>query len=132
VYGVEPVGCDSLAQSLAAGRPVTVAPAPTLADGLRPSRVGELPFDILRTALTEVVRVDDDAIADAFRLVLLHLKLLAEPSGAAALAGALRIAATGAHRTIGLVLTGGNIEPELIARLAAPGSGRPAAQRGAR
>src|SRR5262249_11993072 len=40
VYGVEPVGADSLARSLAHGAPVIVPPAPTLADGLRPARVG--------------------------------------------------------------------------------------------
>lgn len=118
MYGVEPVGCDSLAQSLEAGRRVPVPPAPTIADGLRPSCVGELPFSILRTALTGVVRVDDDAIADAFRLVLFELNLLAEPSGAAALAGALRIAATGTYRTVGVVLTGGNVESEMVAQLA--------------
>ncbi|WP_255545325.1 threonine ammonia-lyase [Micromonospora parastrephiae] len=42
VYGVEPVGCDSLARSLAAGERVPVAPAATIADGLRPTCVGEL------------------------------------------------------------------------------------------
>ncbi|MEV4756349.1 pyridoxal-phosphate dependent enzyme [Micromonospora sp. NPDC049559] len=120
VYGVEPVGCDSLARSLEAGRRVTVTPGPTLADGLRPACVGELPFEILRPAVTGVVRVDDDAIAHAFRLVLLQLKLLAEPSGAAGLAGALRVAAGGGHRTIGVVLTGGNADAELLARLAVP------------
>lgn len=119
VYGVEPVGCDSLARSLAAGRPTPVAPAPTIADGLRPSCVGELPFAILRTALRGVVRVDDEEIAEAFRLLLLELKVLAEPSGAAGLAGALRIAADGRHRTVGVVLTGGNVEAELVVRLAA-------------
>ncbi|SCL52264.1 threonine ammonia-lyase [Micromonospora peucetia] len=119
VYGVEPVGCDSLARSLAAGRPTPVAPAPTIADGLRPSCVGELPFAILRTAVRGVVRVDDEEIAEAFRLLLLELKVLAEPSAAAGLAGALRIAADGRHRTVGVVLTGGNIEAELVARLAA-------------
>jgi threonine dehydratase len=119
VYGVEPVGCDSLARSLEAGQRVAVPPGPTLADGLRPSLVGALPFEIVRETLSGVVRVDDEAIAHAFRLVLFHLKLLAEPSGAAALAGALRIAATGAHRTIGVVLTGGNVESEVVARLVA-------------
>ena len=117
VYGVEPVGCDSLAQSLAAGRRVPVPPAPTLADGLRPTCVGALPFGILRAAGARVVRVDDAAIADAFRLVLMQLKLLAEPSGAAAVAGALRIAAPGTYRTVGVVLTGGNVEAALVARL---------------
>ncbi|WBB47518.1 pyridoxal-phosphate dependent enzyme [Verrucosispora sp. WMMA2044] len=144
VYGVEPRGCDSLARSLAAGRPVAVTPAPTIADGLRPSCVGELPFAVLRDRLRAVVRVDDDEIAAAFRLLLLELKVLAEPSGAAGLAGALRLATdatlrslgsggtrrlTAAERlpaaagarppTIGVVLTGGNVEPELVARLTA-------------
>lgn len=120
LYGVEPVGCDSLAQSLAAGRRVPVGPAPTLADGLRPTCVGALPFDILRDSGIEVVRVGDDAIADAFRLVLMHLKVVAEPSGAAALAGALRVAAGRPDRTVGVLLTGGNVEADLISRLMAP------------
>ncbi|MEU8296795.1 pyridoxal-phosphate dependent enzyme [Micromonospora sp. NPDC048909] len=120
VYGVEPVGCDSLARSLAAGRPTPVEPAPTIADGLRPSCVGTLPFAILRTSLRGVVRVDDEEIAAAFRLLLLELKVLAEPSGAAGLAGALRLAAEAGrrHGTVGVVLTGGNVEAELVARLA--------------
>ncbi|MEV2240059.1 pyridoxal-phosphate dependent enzyme [Micromonospora sp. NPDC049891] len=101
VYGVEPRGCDSLARSLAAGRPVPVTPAPTIADGLRPSCVGELPFAVLRDRLRGVVRVDDDEIAEAFRLLLLELKVLAEPSGAAGLAGALRLAADGTLRSLG-------------------------------
>jgi threonine dehydratase len=135
VYGVEPVGCDSLARSLAAGRRIPVESAPTIADGLRPSCVGELPFTVLRTALRGVVRVDDEEIAEAFRLLLLELKVLAEPSGAAGLAGALSLAAgradaltlatgradAGAQRypTVGVVLTGGNVEAALVATLAA-------------
>lgn len=123
VYGVEPVGCDSLARSLAAGVRVPVAPAPTIADGLRPSCVGELPFAIVRDTLRAVVRVDDDEIAAAFRLILTELKVLAEPSGAAGLAGALRLAPDGdRQRTVGVVLTGGNVEEALVARLMAPRS----------
>jgi threonine dehydratase len=117
VYGVEPVGCDSLARSLAAGSRQVVPPAPTLADGLTPSRVGELPFAIARRAVTDVVRVGDEAIAHALRLALLDAKVLVEPSAAAGLAGALQIAAGGRHRTIGVVLTGGNVESTLVARL---------------
>ncbi|MFG2051210.1 threonine/serine dehydratase [Micromonospora sp. NPDC048935] len=118
VYGVEPVGCDSLARSLAAGVRVPVAPVPTIADGLRPSCVGELPFAIVRDALRGVVRVDDDEISAAFRLILTELKVLAEPSGAAGLAGALRLARDACRqRTVGVVLTGGNVEAALVARL---------------
>ncbi|GAA5189827.1 threonine/serine dehydratase [Rugosimonospora acidiphila] len=130
VYGVEPVGCDSLARSLAAGSPVTVEPGPTLADGLRPSRVGALPFALVRGKLAGVRVVDDDAIAEALRLALLHLKLLVEPSAAAGLAGALAVAAADGHSTIGVVLTGGNIEPGLLARLTADGLSMPARREG--
>ncbi|RAO58177.1 Threonine ammonia-lyase [Micromonospora saelicesensis] len=123
VYGVEPVGCDSLARSLAAGVRVPVTPAPTIADGLRPSCVGELPFAIVWDTLRGVVRVDDEEIAAAFRLILTELKVLAEPSGAAGLAGALRLApARDRQRTVGVVLTGGNVEEALVARLMAPRS----------
>ncbi|GIJ26962.1 serine/threonine dehydratase [Micromonospora qiuiae] len=126
VYGVEPVGCDSLARSLAAGRPTPVRPAPTIADGLRPACVGELPFAIVRDRLRRVIRVTEEEIADAFQLLLLELKVLVEPSGAAGLAGALRLAAGdasgpidgGRQRTVGVVLTGGNVDAELVARLA--------------
>ncbi|MET8550082.1 threonine ammonia-lyase [Micromonospora zamorensis] len=122
VYGVEPVGCDSLARSLAAGVRVPVASAPTIADGLRPSCVGELPFAIVRDVLRGVVRVDDDEIGAAFRLILMELKVLAEPSGAAGLAGALRLAGEervgpDRQRTVGVVLTGGNVEASVVARL---------------
>ncbi|MGC4755812.1 threonine ammonia-lyase [Micromonospora trifolii] len=132
VYGVEPVGCDSLARSLAAGVRVPVAPAPTIADGLRPSCVGELPFAIVRDRLRGVVRVDDDEIASAFRLILTELKVLAEPSGAAGLAGVLRLPPPGdRQRTVGVVLTGGNVEAALVARLMAPRSADLATEEGA-
>ncbi len=119
VYGVEPEGCDSLRRSLAADRRITVEPAPTLADGLRPACVGELPFQIARDRISGVLTVDDDAIADALRLALFHAHLVVEPSAAAGLAGALRLAAEHSFTDIGVVLTGGNVEPAVLARLVA-------------
>jgi threonine dehydratase len=114
VYGVEPEGCDSMARSLEQGRPVTVVPQPTMADGLRPARVGDLPFEIVRKELAGVVTVTDAAIADAMRLALWHTKLLVEPSAAAALAGALQLPDGG---DVGVLLTGGNVEPALVAQI---------------
>jgi threonine dehydratase len=119
VYGVEPVGCDSLRQSISSGQRVSVSPAPTLAEGLRPSLVGRLAFEIARDAIAGVVLVDDDDIGRAVCLTLFHTKLLAEPSGAAGLAGALRIAQNVSFDNVGVVLTGGNVEPALIAQLIA-------------
>ncbi len=119
VIGVEPVGCDALARSLEAGRRVTVDPAPTVADGLRPTQVGELAYALAAGAVTEVVRVADSEILDALALALTDIRLILEPSAAAGIAAALRIAATGAYRDIGVVLTGGNVEPTVLAEVAA-------------
>lgn len=118
VHGVEPTGCDSLTRSLAGGRRVNVPPAPTLADGLRPATVGELPFRIVRESLAGMMLVDDAEIGRALFLALMHTKLLVEPSAAAALAGALKLA-SGNVADIGVVLTGGNVDPALVGRLIA-------------
>ena len=114
VYGVEPEGCDSMARSLAQGRPITVVPQPTVADGLRPARVGDLPFEIVQKELAGMVTVTDEAIEEAMRLALWHTKLLVEPSAAAGLAGALQLTHTG---DVGVLLTGGNVDPALVARI---------------
>lgn len=118
VHGVEPRGCDALAQSLAAGTRVTVPPARTLADGLRPACPGQLPYEIARRRVAGVARVDDDSLGRAVALAMIHLKLVLEPSGAAGLAAALD-GAFAAFRDVGIVLTGGNVEPALVARLIA-------------
>jgi threonine dehydratase len=115
VWSVEPVGCDAMARSLEAGERVTVQPAPTLADGLKPVQVGALNFAIAREMLAGSLRVDDDEIGLALVRVLVRAKLLVEPSGAAALAAALRRDVPG--RRIGVILSGGNVEPTLVASL---------------
>jgi threonine dehydratase len=117
VWGVEPWGCDSLAQSLIAGERVAVPPGPTLADGLKPARVGGLAFEIAARLCAGCVRVDDAEIGEALTLALLHAKLLLEPSGAAGLATALRGDLPDAPRRIGVLLTGANVEPAVLAGL---------------
>jgi threonine dehydratase len=96
-----------------------VPPAATLADGLRPALVGHRPFEVARSRLAGALVVDDQAIVEALRLTLLYARLVVEPSGAAALAGALQLAATTPMENIGVLLTGGNIDPALLARLVA-------------
>jgi threonine dehydratase len=100
---------------------VTVPVGPTIADGLRPDIIGRLPFAVCRTAVRRVVTVDEVAIADALCLALVHARMLIEPSAAAALAGALAWVALEetVDRDIGVVLTGGNVDPALVTRLLA-------------
>ncbi|MEU9291542.1 pyridoxal-phosphate dependent enzyme [Streptomyces sp. NPDC048275] len=117
VIGAEPAAVPALTAALRAGEPVTVDPRPTIADGLRPDRIGRLPYDLAHQTVTGVVTVDEDAIAEALRLILIRARLLVEPAAATALAGALRIAATGRARDIGVLISGGNVEPSLVAAL---------------
>jgi threonine dehydratase len=117
VYSVEPHGCDAMACSIEAGERVAVEPGPTLADGLKPVRVGELNFAIAREHLAGSLRVGDEEIGRALTSLLIHGKVLVEPSGAAALAAALRADLPGKPRHIGVILSGGNLGPEALSEL---------------
>jgi threonine dehydratase len=117
VVGAEPSAVPALTAALRAGHPVTVDARPTIADGLRPDRIGQLPYDLAHRTVARVVTVDEDAIAEAMRLALTRARLLVEPAAATALAGALRVAADGRARDIGVLVSGSNVEMDLVASL---------------
>jgi threonine dehydratase len=117
VYSVEPHGADAMARSIEAGERVAVEPGPTLADGLKPVRVGELNFAIAREHLAGCLRVGDEAIGRAITALLIHARVLVEPSGAAALAAALGAYVPGKPRHVGVILSGGNLGPEALLEL---------------
>lgn len=119
VYSVEPHGCDAMASSLEAGRRVAVPPGPTLADGLKPTMVGRLNFAIAQAHVAGSFRVSDEQLAPALVSLLVHGKVLVEPSGAAGLAVALSGAVPEQPRRIGVILSGGNVDPGLVATLLA-------------
>lgn len=119
IYSAEPVGCDSMAQSIAAGTVVAVTPGPTIADGLKPTRVGELNLAITAKHIAGSYTVTDDEVAKALLALLFHAKILVEPSAAAALAVALRGDLPGAPKRVGVILSGGNIDPKLLGELLA-------------
>jgi threo-3-hydroxy-L-aspartate ammonia-lyase len=117
LYSAEPTTCNAMARSLAAGERVAVPPGPTLADGLKPTRVGTLNFSIARRTVAGSREVDDDELGRALVRLLLDAKLLVEPSGAAALAVALRGTDDVPGRRVGVLLSGGNVSPTLVAEL---------------
>lgn len=119
VYSVEPVGCDAMAQSLEAGHRVDVQPGPTLADGLKPVRVGERNFAIAQKYIAGSFRVTDDEIRRSLAILLFTGKVLAEPSGAAALAVALRGDLPDKPTRIGVIVSGGNVDPRVLAPILA-------------
>ncbi|HZM83915.1 MAG TPA: pyridoxal-phosphate dependent enzyme [Candidatus Limnocylindrales bacterium] len=116
VVGAEPEAVPAFSAALHAQGPVTVPARHTIADGLRPDRIGHLPFDLCHQVVAGVVKVQEAAIADALRAALLYSRLLIEPAAATALAAALQYSgATGTD--VGVLLSGGNIEPSILTSL---------------
>jgi len=117
VYTAEPEGCDAMAQSLAAGTRVSVQPASTLGDGLKPVQVGALNFEIAKHVVRGSHLVNDSEMGRGLVHVLTQHKMLLEPSGAAALAVAMREVLPGSPKHVGVLLSGGNVDPATLARL---------------
>ena len=117
VIAVEPATADAFSRSFAAKERVTIAPASTIADGLKPIRVGELNFAIAGRLVSDCAVVDDEAIGRALVELLLHGKILVEPSGACALAAALDGKLPAGLRRVGVILSGGNLAPAQLADL---------------
>jgi len=123
VYGVEPVGADSMTRSFAAGQPVQAAPIATIADSLAPPYSLPISFGLCRENLDGIVLVDDDQIMDAQAVLFREMKLAVEPAGAAATAalfGPLRDELEG--KRVGIIVCGANIDLEGFARQVARGN----------
>ena len=123
VIGVEPEAGDDHVRSLRAGRRVSIHSPRTIADALALTSPGELTFAINRSLLDGVVTVTDAELVDAMRFAFERLKLVLEPSGAAALAALLaqRVSLEGSE-CAGVILSGGNVDPASFCRLLAPRS----------
>jgi threonine dehydratase len=118
IWGVEPAGFDDLAQSLAAGRRITITPpGRSLCDALESPFPGEITFPILQQTLAGAVSVTDAEVAEAMRYAFGVLKLVVEPGGAAGLAALLAGKIRPKGLNVGLILSGGNVDPELFARV---------------
>lgn len=118
VIAVEAGGSAQLTACFAADAPVSIGtPVDTIADGLATGRIGHLPFQLIREHVKRVVTVDDSEIGEAVLLMLERMKLLAEGAGAAALAGALKLGPELAGKRTVVVVSGGNIDINLLDRI---------------
>lgn len=118
VIGVEPAAIATLAASIAAGEPLPRPRAATLADALAPPSIGAPPLAVLTALLDEVVTVSEEELAEGFRFLYARAKLAVEPAAAAAAAALLSGAIDPLPGTV-LVLSGGNVAPEVAARILA-------------
>ena len=116
LFGAEPEGADDAARSLAAGEYIPQTGPDTICDGLLTS-LGQLTWPILRDHLEGVITVSDDEVVEAMRLLLKHLGMVVEPSGAASLAAVLRpeFRELEGIGKVGLILSGGNVDPGSVA-----------------
>jgi len=116
VIGVEADTANDTYLSFHKGERVSIPPPPTIADGIRLTTPGALTFPILQRNLTDVALVSDEEILDAVRRLATDTHIVVEPTGAvpaaAVLSGRLPLP-KGA--TVGVVLSGGNIDPALLA-----------------
>lgn len=115
VFGVEPAGAPKLSRALKAGKIVRVPSPVSIADGLVPSSLGELTFEACSRYVDGVFTASESAILNATKTMLRDARIVAEPSGAAALAPLLAHP-RGLGRRVVVVVSGGNISRELLAK----------------
>lgn len=118
-FAVEPETANDTQQSVVKGERIRISPPPTIADGLRVQTPGELTFPITRANADAVLTVSDAEIIAAMRFMLFRMKVLVEPSGAAAAAAAFMKKIPKECRRVGVVLSGGNVDSDMLARVVA-------------
>jgi len=117
----EPAGFDDHRRSLAAGERLANAPgARSICDALQAPMPGELTFEINRRRLAGGLAVTDEEVREAIGCAARALKLVVEPGGAVALASVLSGKLDVRGRTVAVVLSGGNIDDELLAGILRP------------
>lgn len=118
IVGVQAQACPSALSALGAGIPTTVEAQPTIADGIRVKRIGDLAFPVMKDLVDEVVLVDEQAIVNAILTLLERKKVLSEGAGAAPLAALLshRVRIQEGEHVV-LLISGGNVDTFLLERI---------------
>ncbi|HEY0766020.1 MAG TPA: threonine/serine dehydratase [Pyrinomonadaceae bacterium] len=113
-YPVEPDTADDTRQSFLKGERVSIPPPPTIADGLRVQIPGKLTFPIVQKLADDVLTVTDEEILATLRFMLFRMKILVETSGVTAAAAVMFQKLPADVRRVGVILSGGNIDPDLL------------------
>jgi threo-3-hydroxy-L-aspartate ammonia-lyase len=117
VVGVEPADRRAARDAMGRGEVVTLPVVRTLLDGQQTPSVGARPLAVMRALVDRVIGVTDAEVVQAMRTLLTRTKQLVEPSGAAALAAVLSGHLDVRGRQVGIVLSGGNVAPDVLARI---------------
>jgi threonine dehydratase len=114
VIGVEPADANDTYLSLEAGKRIEIPPPATIADGLRSQIPGELTFPIIQRNVERIVLVTESEIRETLKFLLMRMKILVEPSGAASAAAVLFRKLPPDLGRVGVVLSGGNVDYEML------------------
>ncbi len=117
IIGVQTARLPSMKRALEAGAPCVLPPAGTIADGIAVRKAGALTLPVVKKYVDEIVTVDEEEIAKAILLLLEREKTVAEGAGAAAVAALVQGTTTLAGKKVALVIGGGNIDVNLLARI---------------
>lgn len=115
VIGIEPAGADGMRRSIAAGHVLTHETSKSIADGLMAVRPGDLNFAHVRRFVDRIDTVEDREIAAAVRWLYERAQIVAEPSGAATVAAAIRPTSNYAAPVVAII-SGGNLGPDDLAK----------------
>lgn len=117
IYGVEPEAGNDGQQSFRSGSIVKIATPKTLADGAQTQALGDLTFPIIRETVDDILTASDDELVDAMQFFASRMKMVVEPTGCVAFAGARKMAATLQGKRIGVIISGGNVDLDRFAAL---------------
>jgi threonine dehydratase len=115
VFGVEPEAGNDTWQSFRKGEPVEIPVPKTIADGLQVTAPGKLTFPIIRELVEDILLVNDQELISTIRFILERMKVLVEPSGAAAAAAVFHRKLDFTGNRAGVLLSGGNVDLSKLA-----------------
>jgi threo-3-hydroxy-L-aspartate ammonia-lyase len=115
VIGIEPEAGNDGQQSFRGGAVVRIPVPKSIADGALTTHLGERTFPIIRSLVDDIVTVSDAMLVDAVRFFVERMKIVVEPTGCLAAAAALNGIVPCAGKRVGVVLSGGNVDPRKLA-----------------
>ncbi len=124
IFGVETQESNDWWQSFRSDRRVKIPPPATIADGMRTQQPGELTYPVIRELVQDILLVTDAEVIETLKFILLRLKILAEPTGTVAPAAVLKKLVGLPGCKVGVIISGGNMDAGLLARLLSDSSGQ--------
>jgi threonine dehydratase len=119
IYGVEPEAGNDAQQSFRSGTIVRIPVPVTIADGAQTTYIGQKTFPIIRALVSDIVTVTDEMLVDTMRFFAERMKIVVEPTGCLAAAAALHGILPCKDKRVGIIISGGNVDPRAFASLLA-------------